>query len=144
MLQLYALTNTNQTLMRFGHAVFLLRHHTLDRLPTKAKELCLPWFCDQSEPSPRLIYHLRLMGSAHPEQWLFEGAIHLPFTPFPVSSKTALPQEGQELGCTARGFILCRSLRYFLTKGCSTPFITSTIAAFEAKYSNQKIILPKI
>ena len=116
-------------LMRFGHSVFLLRHHTLDRLPTKAKELCLAWFCDQREPFPRLIYHPRLTGSAHPDQWLFEGSIHLPFTHSPVSSKTASPQEGQEL-------VLPEALFYTghwgisWTKGCSTPFITSTIAAF--------------
>ena len=103
--------------MRFGHSVFLLRYHTLDRLPTKANDLCLPWFCDQSEPSPRLIYHSRRMGSSHPEQWLFEGAIRSPSTPSPVNSKTASPREGQELGFAARGFILRKSLRYFLEKG---------------------------
>ena len=113
-----------------------MRHHTVDRLSTKVKELCLTWLCDQSEPSPRLIYHPRLIGLTHPEQWLFEDAIHSHFTPSAVSSKTASPREGQELGCAAKGFILRRSL----DKGCSTPFITSTIAAFETKNKNQNML----
>ena len=106
-------TSALLTQLLFNICLFTIMKFCQPRL----KRSVYPGFYDQSEPSPRLIYHSSLMGLAHPEQWFFEGSIHLSFTPSPVNSKTALPREGLELGCPARGFILCRSLKYFLDKG---------------------------